>query len=44
MQEIFMVKSLKMRCGGKPPFPTPKKEFNEEILIQIKEDIKNKLK
>ena len=40
----FYGEEFKDEMWGKPPFPTPKKEFNEEILIQIKEDIKNKLK
>jgi len=29
---------------GKPPVPSPKKELNKEILIKIKEDIKEKFK
>ena len=28
---------------SKPPFPTPKKEFDEKLLIKIKEDIQKEL-
>ncbi len=28
---------------GKVPFPTPKKEFSEKLLLKIKEDIQNEL-
>ncbi len=34
---------FKDELWGKPPFPTPKKEFDERLLIKIKEDIQKRL-
>ncbi|MBI2045253.1 hypothetical protein HYT23_04300 [Candidatus Pacearchaeota archaeon] len=40
----FYGEEFKDEMWGKPPFPTPKREFSEEILMQIKGDIKKHLK
>ncbi|MEK6842186.1 MAG: hypothetical protein AABX84_00060, partial [Nanoarchaeota archaeon] len=40
----FYGQEFKDEMWGKPPFPTPKREFNEKVLIKIKNNIKKQLK
>ena len=39
-KRLIYEQEFKDELWGKAPIPTPKKEFNEEILIKIKDDIK----
>ena len=39
----FYGEEFKDEMWAKPPFPTPKREFDKKTLLKIKDDIKNKL-
>lgn len=41
--KIVYEKEFKDELWGNPPFPTPKKEFDEKLLIKIKEAIQKEL-
>ena len=40
---IIYGEEFKDELWGKPPIPTPQKEFDEKLLINIKEDIQKEL-